>query len=94
MDGSNVQGESEDAGNILGGFVGERSAMPSDRDFYEYLPARQPFYNKEEAREETDYPFETFTHQAYCMLVYGNRMSVKQAMNPQDEKKRSRARKQ
>jgi hypothetical protein len=69
------------------GLVGEQLTVPSDRDFYEYMPARLPFYNKERTKEETDYPFETFTHQAYCTLVYGNRMSVKQAMNHQDEKK-------
>jgi hypothetical protein len=83
----------ENLGNIPESFVGEKSAVPSDRDFYEYLPARQPFYNRQEVKEETDYPFETFTHQAYCALVYAHRMSVKQAMNQQDEKKRTESQK-
>ncbi len=54
----------EETAGTAKGFVGERLTTPSDRDFYEYMPARLPFYNKVGTKDETDYPFETFTQNA------------------------------
>jgi hypothetical protein len=34
-----LYGNSEDTEGTANGFIGERSAAPSDRDFYEYMPA-------------------------------------------------------
>ncbi len=63
-------------------------AMPSDRDMQEYMSSKLPFYNRTEHTVENEYPFETFTHQAYCAMVYANRVSVKQALQEQNAEKR------
>ncbi len=61
-------------------------AMSSDRDMQEYMPSRLEFYNKMEHTAASDYPFETFTHQAYCRMVLANRISVRQALMWRKEK--------
>ncbi len=70
-------------------FAGPATAvLPSDRDMQEYLPNRLAFYNRSEPIAENDYPFETFTHQAYCTMVHANRMSVRQALEHENADKR------
>ena len=64
------------------------TVLPSDRDMQEYLPNRLAFYNRSEPIAENDYPFETFTHQAYCAMVHANRMSVRQALEDENADKR------
>ncbi len=63
--------------------------VPSDRDFQEYMPAKLPFYCHDRAAEEHEYPYELFTHQSYCILVNANRMSVRRALEQQDEHKKA-----
>jgi hypothetical protein len=68
------------------------NAVPSDRDFQEYMPAKLPFYYPNRTVEEHEYPYEIFTHQSYCILVNANRMSVRRALEQQDEHKREASR--
>ena len=68
------------------------NVVPSDRDFQEYMPAKLPFYHPNRTVEEHEYPYETFTHQSYCILVNSNRMSVRRALEQQDEHKRTASR--
>ncbi len=58
--------------------------LPSGRDMQGYMPSRLAFYNRMEPIADGDYPFETFTHQAYCAMVYSNRMSVRQTLQEQN----------
>ncbi len=62
------------------------TALPSDRDMQEYMPSRLAFYNRMKPVAQGDYPFETFTHQAYCVIVYANRISVRQALQEQNSR--------
>ncbi len=64
------------------------SVVPSDRDFQEYMPGKLPFCYPDRAAKEGEYPYEVFTHQAYCTLVNANRMSVMRALGQEDERKR------
>ena len=63
-------------------------AIPSDRDFQEYLPSRLAFYNKMEHTAENKYSFETFTHQAYSAMVRAYRISVRQTLQEHNADKR------
>jgi hypothetical protein len=68
------------------------SAIPSHRDFQEYIPIKLPFYYPDRAVNECEYPYEIFTHQSYCTLVNVNRMSAKRALAQEYERKRSASR--
>jgi hypothetical protein len=72
--------------------MGRNSGIPSDSDFQEYMPSKLPFYCPEQAKEECEYPYKTFTHQSYCTLVNANRLCVRQALEQEDENKRSASR--
>jgi hypothetical protein len=72
--------------------VDRNSTVPSDRDFQEYMTSRLPFYCPDRAVEECKCPYETFTHQSFCILINANRMSVRRALKQEDERKRSASR--
>ncbi len=60
----------------------------SDRDFQEYMPSRQPFYNDKVAVPEGEYPYETFTHESFCTMACANRLSVRRALEQEDGRKK------